>query len=137
VARNFDQSVEYFNALAHWLKGFGVGRVILAGPTPHWSDDLPSIIMSHFWAHTPRRTYTGVRRDVLSINTKLKAAFLHADGVAYADVIGVFCNKEGCLTYLGDDRKGGIVSWDTGHLTPIASDYLAKNLLVDLVTGAN
>lgn len=49
--------------------------------------------------------------------------------------MAAFCNSEGCLTYIGSDRAEGITSFDVGHLTPIASDYLAKNLLVKLVTG--
>ena len=31
---------------------------------------------------------------------------------------------------IGDDKKTGITSFDHGHLTPIASDYLAKNVLL-------
>ena len=34
------------------------------------------------------------------------------------------------------DRKLEITTYDYGHLTPIASDYLAKNLLRDAVIAA-
>ena len=49
------------------------------------------------------------------------------------DVQGTFCNDEGCLVYLGDDRTAGLTSNDDGHLLPVASDYLAKKVLVPLV----
>jgi len=40
-------------------------------------------------------------------------------------------------TYIGDDKKTGITSWDYGHLTLVASDFLAKNLLAPLIVDNN
>jgi hypothetical protein len=48
-------------------------------------------------------------------------------------VIGFFCNESGCLIRIGNNKQTGITTWDAGHMTPIASDYLAKNLLVKLI----
>ncbi|WP_267874925.1 hypothetical protein [Duganella callida] len=39
------------------------------------------------------------------------------------------------MTYLGEDRKTGATSHDYGHLMPAASDYLARQALVQAVTG--
>ncbi len=50
--------------------------------------------------------------------------------------MGLFCSVDGCLTYLGDDRTTGLTSQDGGHLRPIASDHLARELLARMVTGS-
>jgi peptidoglycan/LPS O-acetylase OafA/YrhL len=115
------------------LKDAGVKRVIFTGPTPHWSVELPKTIMKSLWINKPRRTILGLNMSVMDQNFELKKS-LADSGAIYADVISAFCNEDGCLTYLGDDIKTGITSWDYGHLTPLASEYLAKKLLVDLVT---
>ena len=116
------------------LKDAGVGRVIFTGPTPHWTVELPKTIMKTLWVNTPRFTRQGLNIPVIDRNTELKKELANS-GAIYADIISVFCKSEGCMTYLGDDIKTGITSWDYGHLTPLASAYLAKKLLVNLVTG--
>jgi hypothetical protein len=50
--------------------------------------------------------------------------------------MGVFCNRAGCLTYVGDDRRAGLTSGDGSHLRPAASDYLARQVLARLVVGS-
>lgn len=124
-------------AMLHMLKilsDAGVKRVIFTGPTPHWTIDLPKTIMRSLWVNTPRYTLVGLNQAVIERNDQLKKG-LENSGAVYADIISVFCNDDGCLTYVGDDIKTGITSWDYGHLTPIASEYLARKLLVDLVTN--
>lgn len=116
------------------LRDAGVKRVIFTGPTPHWSVELPKTIMKSLWLNTPRRTLIGLNQTVIKRNEELKKS-LENSGAVYADIIGAFCNNDGCLTYLGDDVKTGITSWDYGHLTPTASEYLAKQLLSKLVTN--
>lgn len=116
------------------LKEAGVKRVIFTGPTPHWTVDLPKTIMKTLWINTPRRTLLGLNMSVMDQNTELKKSLANS-GAIYADIISAFCNKDGCITYLGNDIKAGITSWDYGHLTPIASEYLARKLLVDLITN--
>jgi hypothetical protein len=115
------------------LKAVGVKRVIFTGPTPHWNIELPKTIVKSLWIKTPRYTLTGVDHSVIENNRLIKSQI--PSGAIFADIISVFCNDDGCITYLGDDIKTGITSWDYGHLTPIASDLLAKKLLVDLVVG--
>ena len=81
----------------------------------------------------PRRTYVGVDQKTLEQNAMLQKNFKKSDSQAYVNMIDLFCNSEGCLTYLGEDKKHGLTAFDEAHLSPIASDYLAKNLLVNLI----
>ena len=135
IAQNLGHTTERFEQFANALKKLGVKKVVFTGPDPHWTADLPSLVATRFWLHTPRRTYNGVDKSVLEANTKLRTEFKQSDSQVFVDLIDFFCNKDGCLTYLGDDRMTGITSYDYGHLTPVASDYLAKNLLVKAITG--
>lgn len=133
IARNKDHSIEYFEPLAKKLKTLGVKKVVFTGPTPHWNSSLYKIIVRQLWDNTPNRTYVGIDESILKENIHVKSKFINSDSQIYVDIIDLFCNQQGCLTYLGDDKKMGITAFDEGHLTPLASNFLAKNLLVDAI----
>ena len=119
------------------LKDQGVEKVIFTGPTPQWTQGLPKIIMRRLWNGTPERTFIDLDEVIVAQDKHLKTNFSKQDQFVYVDLIDFFCNKMGCLTRIGADKKEGITSPDYGHLTPIASEYLAKNLLADIVAGTN
>lgn len=130
-------SIENFNQFIAKLSSLGVKKIILTGSAPHWTSDLPKIILTKLWKDTPRRTYTGINQKILDDNALLQKEFKPTDSAKFVNLIDFFCNEEGCMTYIGNDKKTGITTWDSGHLTPIASDYLAKNLLVDVIVSNN
>ncbi|MFZ4701052.1 MAG: acyltransferase family protein [Candidatus Methylumidiphilus sp.] len=135
IAQNADHDIASFKLISEKLKSLGVGKVIIIGPTPHWTANLSDIILRKLWPDTPNRTWVGVDDRVLKDNAKLQAYFTQTYPTGFVNLIDFFCNEQGCLTYLGDDKKTGITAWDSGHLTPMASDYLAEGLLVRAVTG--
>lgn len=135
VAQEGGHDIARMELLASDLKAAGVQRVILLGPAPRWTAHLPRLVMRRHWPDTPERMDAGVDRSTMAANRRLLSGFRGADGVVLVDVIGVFCNAAGCLTRIGDDRMTGITTYDTGHLTPIASDYLARQVLAELVIG--
>jgi peptidoglycan/LPS O-acetylase OafA/YrhL len=136
VAQNEGHTLDNFQRIAVRLKELGVPRVIFAGPDPHWTEELPKLMMTDLWLTKPRRTFHGVDRKVLALDAGLRAGFAAGPGAEYVSVMDFFCNQDGCLTYLGDDRKTGIVSYDYGHLTPMASDLLGQRLLAPLIAAA-
>jgi peptidoglycan/LPS O-acetylase OafA/YrhL len=128
-------SPEWATAIAAKLKKLGAGKIVFVGPAPRWRADLPRLVARGSWPPA-RRTSAWIDKSFLVPNAKLQQD-LETDGsVRYANVIDTLCNGDGCLVYLGDDVARGIVSWDDLHLTPIASDYLAVNLLVPIITSA-
>ena len=133
VAQNLGHNVNSFNKITEKLSSLGIKKIIFVGATPHWTSNLPNIIMRRLWPNIPERTYVGINEEVLKNNIMLQETFTQTENSIFANIIDLFCNESGCLTYLGDDKKAGITSWDSGHLTPIASDYVAKNLLVSLI----
>ena len=135
IAQSDGQIAEAFNSLAASLKKLAIKKIIFMGPTTHWTSDLPRVIVREMWESIPRRSFIGVNQQVLAENTALQINFKSTSSIILVDLISFFCNAQGCLTYLGDDVAKGEMSWDYGHLTPMASDYLAKNLLVNLVVS--
>jgi hypothetical protein len=107
----------------------GVQNVLFAGPVPRWKADLPKIIARQLWFSTPERTFVGLAIEYLDKNLALKSEF-EKNSLNYLDLISVFCNENGCLTRIGDNRMTDLVTKDVGHLLPIASDYLAQRLLI-------
>jgi hypothetical protein len=117
------------------LKSLGVQRVIFTGPTPHWTSDLPNIVVRKLWNDPSPRTWKSVDLEVKRQDEALKAAFPSSGFAQYVSITDYFCNGDGCLVYLGDDRKEGITSFDHGHLTPIASTALARDVLAKRITS--
>ena len=134
VGQNLNHNYASMILISEHLKSIGVKKVIFTGPTPHWIKDLPKLVVQKFFDDTPRRTFVGIDRKVLKLDMKLKADFAQSNSATFVSVIDYFCDEEGCLVYIGDDRRDGITTWDYGHLSPVASyrfarDVLAKEIL--------
>lgn len=120
-------------AISKTLKNLGVNKIIFTGPTPHWNRELPKIIARSLWSYTPTRTFLEINKSFLTIDELLKKQAKKSN-INYVSIIDVMCNQNGCLTYLGNDKKTGITTWDTNHLSPIASEYLAIHSLAPAIT---
>ena len=129
IAQSNGHSIESMNRISAMLKKLGIPGVVFVGPSPQWQDDLPKILIRRLWPQMPERTWVGVNRDVQELNARLKNNFTAVDGKSYVDTIGLFCNTDGCLTRLGGDSQRDATSWDYGHLTALASEYLASKIL--------
>jgi hypothetical protein len=105
---------------------------------PQWETSLPTIVARRLQfyrpADIPQRSWLGLRQDVVKADDDL-ARQAAARKLIYVDLVRFFCNAEGCLTRLGPRLDADSITWDYGHLTPIASDYLARNLLAGVVFG--
>lgn len=121
-----------FNKL---VLGWGARQVIFVGPVTRWQSDLAKMVARKFLLETPRYTFSGLDMAMYDRNVELKRAYAEAN-INYIDVMSLMCNKEGCLTYLGNDVRAGLTSRDYGHLLPVASDFIAKNLLVPQIYRA-
>jgi peptidoglycan/LPS O-acetylase OafA/YrhL len=136
VVHDRAQLVRRFVPVAARLHELGVTRTLLVGPAPHWGSGLPTVVARQFWRDTPRRTFTGVDPQIQGLNEGLNRTFIPNDTMAFVDIIGLFCDTDGCLIYLGDDRRTGLTSMDDGHLRPIAADHLVRHRLARMITGS-
>ena len=133
IGQHAGQTIENFEEMTIQLKKMGVKRIIFTGPVPEWNMDLPRIVLRRFWDNTPRRTFFGIDQSVIERNRMLKEKFKASSTVIFADLLSQFCNTDGCLVYLGNDRMQGLTTADYGHLTPAASDFVASSLLAGLL----
>lgn len=135
LAQRMNHNIENYIELISSLKKAGVSNIILVGPVPQWNKDLHDILV-HNLDNVPKKLFRFINHDIIKINEDLLMEFSHYPGVSFVDIIDLFCDQNGCLVYLGDNMEVGITTYDYGHLTPIASEYVAKKIRPYL-TGAN
>ena len=134
VGQNLGHNFETMKKLSSDLRGVGVQRIIFTGPSPHWIPSLP-VVIARKLPNVPKHTFKGLDKRVLDLDLKLKKLSSQSSLFEYVSLIDFFCNDDGCLThYTQDDVAASVTAWDYGHLTPIASYHLAKDLLAPFVT---
>lgn len=127
-------SVNNLKELTRVATESGVKKVIVVGPVPRFDQNLYQLVIRKYWSQTPRRISSNLLPVPFETDKLLTQQYSNgAGGFEYLSAISVLCNQEGCLTYLGDDRKTGLVTFDYGHLTPLASVYFSKNALGPLI----
>lgn len=136
VAQRDERDADQLAKIERVLNEDGVKKTLLLGPAPQWAGSLPKIIMRRLWEKTPKRTFVGMDESVSAENKAIGETLTLEKGAQYVDLYKFFCNADGCLTRVGPDKQKDSVTFDYGHLTPAASDYLARNSLAELVTGS-
>ena len=138
LAQQRNHDFEKMKRLSEHLLQMGVKKVVYAGLAPQWEVPLPTIIARKLMYmkadNVPERLDRGLRRSVLDSNAALGAKAAGAPFVL-VDLVKFFCNAQGCLTRIGRRPAEDSVTWDYGHLTPVASDYLGANLLAEVLFG--
>ena len=136
VAQSYQHRAIDYKNIANVILPMGVKKLLVIGPSPHWTEDLPKIVIRNLWSTKPERTKFGINAEFIELNKNLANALKdNRDGIDFVDMQGLFCSAEGCLTRIGKDFSTNLTSWDYGHLTPIASDYFAKNVLASRVVN--
>jgi peptidoglycan/LPS O-acetylase OafA/YrhL len=123
-------------AIGARLRQAGVKKVIFMGPTPHWTTSLPNVVVRRAWVDTPARLRAGVDERFIELDARLKARLNGHPVVEYFSVIDRMCNARGCLVYLEGQPREGLTAYDQSHLTPLASEWLARSALAAQVTAA-
>jgi len=134
IAQKDGHTLEAMYAIRRQLETLGIRKIVFVGPSPHWRYDLPSIILRSAWKDTPRYLATGLEPEVLDRDRELKRDFKIDRYSRYVSLIDLFCTAGGCMTYIGDDRRLGITTFDYGHVTVSASEMIARRILVAAIT---
>jgi peptidoglycan/LPS O-acetylase OafA/YrhL len=107
-----------------------VDDVLVIGPTPVWSPNLP-VQVYNFWysnGRLPDRMppypveYHAIDDDLASASVAAHVRFISA--------FDALCDKSGCLTHT-PESKAELLSWDHGHLTLAGARFLAMLLKLD------
>jgi SGNH domain (fused to AT3 domains) len=133
LASNAVMDIAYLRQIVTVLKTDGVRHVMVLGSVPHWQPSLYKVIMRNYWTTKPRRIVTHQDYELVRRNAEFRSKISAADVFEYVNPSDAFCNGDGCLTYLGDDLRDGLVTFDYGHLRSAASVYLANTLLGPLL----
>ncbi|MGQ3887785.1 acyltransferase family protein [Legionella sp. CNM-1927-20] len=115
------------------LKKLGIAHVLILGPVPQWQPHLYKVIAKKYWLYSPKYIKTNLDKYALKTEKVMKQRYANRPDIEYISLFDFFCTKKGCLTYLGKDKKVGLVTFDYGHLNPIASLYLAKKFLAPII----
>lgn len=132
LAQQRGHEANAYGGLIAELQAAGVGHVLLLGPVPQWEGFLYKIVLKKYWQDTPRRLSSHLDAQVAQTDAIMRQRFAQSGDVVYVSLITPLCDG-GCIVYLGDDRKEGLFTYDYGHFTLPASDYVAKTILVPLI----
>jgi hypothetical protein len=116
----------------------GVKKVIIVGEIPTWQGNLPQLLLSRFvkkHQSIPRRTFIAVDPASLQMNEVLQKV-TWPKNTEYFSIHDLLCNADGCLTRVGENLRTDLVVWDYGHLTEVASRYVAEHGLEERITQA-
>lgn len=133
ISQNSSLNQQNINLISQRLHDLGVKKVIYVDKPPMWKSDLPKLIFrKKIDAHAVRNSSQlepSVMNQVTSDgNLKVPNQDLYINTAKY------FCNTDGCLIQVGQSLEKSITAIDKEHLTPAASDYFAKTVLVDAIT---
>jgi len=74
-----------------------------------------------------------LNKEVINTDNILKKKWENSAELSYFSLIDQLCNQQGCLTYIDNNKQEGLWTFDYGHLSPNASQYVAKNMLAQVV----
>jgi len=129
-----DHDPDVLQVIGDRLETLGVRRVVFVGPSPHWEPELPRQILRHRWTDTSSRSREGLDPSRWVLDSLLRHR-LAREGRVYVSLLDALCDRDGCLMRIGPDRVEGITSWDQSHLTPVASEQVARAGLVRAIAG--
>jgi hypothetical protein len=120
------------------LRSSGVEKSVVVGPVPQWHDSLLKQIYRHYRESqqpaVPRKMSLGLNPQVVQVDEQIAmtAASLSIDYISPRQLL---CDEQGCLTRYGESLDT-LMTWDYGHLTNGASQYLVSKF-ADIVGQPN
>ncbi|MFM8532615.1 MAG: acyltransferase family protein, partial [Acidimicrobiia bacterium] len=118
-----------WSALARHAHGLGVERVVLVGPGPMWVPNLPEIFINRFWDTAATRIAFGLSSPRLVLDEQLRQRYAASTTLTYVSLINRLCNGEGCVAVVPGSDPPELMTFDAAHLTPMASRYVANQVL--------
>jgi peptidoglycan/LPS O-acetylase OafA/YrhL len=135
LAQAGDYAATDWQTLATHVRGLGVGRVVLVGPAPMWLPTLPEIFISRFWDSKPDRIQYGLVAERLTLDERMRTRYANTTALTYVSIINRFCNDDGCQARVPGINPPELTTFDASHLTPLASRYVAREVLRPVLLG--
>ncbi|MBC7488793.1 MAG: acyltransferase [Glaciimonas sp.] len=117
------------NKTVERLTDVGVPKIIIVGPAPAWKNSLPHTItrLYKIFRMFPDRTKIGLEEGISELDGKIKGQLRTFKTARYFSALEAMCNEDGCLTQVGTNPQE-LTTWDYGHLTTPAAEYLSNKL---------
>jgi peptidoglycan/LPS O-acetylase OafA/YrhL len=108
------------------LSDAGIRNIVVIGPPPYWSGDLPAILL-RAWTATgavPLRLSSDLKDVSRPIDELLRQSV--RDASSYVSLLDLLCDQKGCLT-LVPDAPDSLFTPDYGHFSSPGADYVARS----------
>ena len=135
---NKAQRVDEFLQKINFYKSLGAKKVIVIGPMPTYTEDIPNIIVRDYLLKgkkIPDRLNTKLNKSSILFDDEFLSRKFGKD-IYYVSLQNFLCNHEGCLirykdTSLkeADKTLDDLIIFDYGHLTYGGSKFVVQNLL--------
>ena len=124
--------------LAQTLVDAGVRHVVIAGPAPRWTTNLPELVYEA-WSeqalHSPvPARLTSHLLDSVAAADRALAAVTWPAHARYVSVLSLLCTTLGCLTFVPGSTE--LTAYDYGHLTTAGAELVARGLRLEQVSEA-
>jgi len=132
VSQDRNCSVDNMNAIYAEMRKVGVGRVVFVGPSPRFLIPVPEVFLKTLNndMFDPRKF---IDKKILDEDLFLKTVLQTNDTYRYVSAVDCFKGIPD-VVFVGSKSPNNLIIFDTDHLTPIGSDYLAKRALVEEIT---
>lgn len=134
IAQRFHHEQTEWGKLASRLRKLGAGNVVLVGPSPQWDPALNVLLARKYWPEMPMRLFDGLIKNVADTERILKSTYNESSELTYVSLFDLFCNEQGCQTKLDSKEIDDLVTWDYGHLTIRASEYVGQRAFLPVVS---
>ena len=130
LSNNRDLNQENQDIFAAKLHEYGVERILFIGKPPLWKEDLPKLIHRKFYSYIPHKSGIGLNLGSIENDRKIANNIQISLKDRYINLTDYFCKGFECQIYIGDSLVNGITTLDTSHLTPIASEYVVREVII-------
>jgi len=114
------------------LKSFGVQRIIVLGISPTWVNDLPKLLVDIYrkdpLSTLPNRSNIGLTKQLSDACEEILIKYAKDYDVMFISARDILRNEAGCLTKI-NSANDSITTFDGGHLSPIAAEFVAKQVI--------
>ena len=135
LAQVATHSATDWDAIAAHMRSLGVNRVVVVGPVPMWLPSLPDIVTSRFWGADLSRVSYGLVAERLQDDAAMRQRYGSSTSVSYVSLMTQLCDAGGCLASVPGTNPPELFAFDSAHMTPLASRYVADRVLRPVLLG--
>jgi peptidoglycan/LPS O-acetylase OafA/YrhL len=109
------------------LRGLSIPHIVVLGPVPVWKRGLPNEVLRYFVMQHALIPARFSQRVYQTWNDAQMRSTLMGDGAEYISAWDAMCDKDGCLTRLGE-KPEDLVASDQHHLTESGSTFIIQSI---------